>query len=154
MSIIEDRLAAKGLSLPPVAAPVAAYIPAVRMGDTIHTSGQLPVKDGALLGTGIVGDTVTAEDAVELARVCALNALAAAAELADSIDDLRVVRLVGYVAATPDFTGHPAVINGASELIVDVLGERGQHARSAVGVASLPLGAPVELELVALVDPR
>ena len=152
MASVTDRLAELGLSLPPVAAPVAAYVPAVRTGNHVWTSGQLPFVDGALVATGKVGDgegLVSPQEAAELARTCALNALAAVAELAGSLDRVkRVVKLVGFVASDPSFTGQPGVVNGASELLGQVFGEAGVHARSAVGVAVLPLDAPVEIELV------
>lgn len=155
-----ERLAALGLALPPVAAPVAAYVPAVRTGNLVHTSGQLPFRAGALLAVGKVGDADTsgAEEgadgaglvsptlAAELAQVAALNALAAAADVAGGLDRIaRVVKVVVFVASAPTFTGQPAVANGASELLGAVL--PGGHARSAVGVAVLPLDAPVEVEI-------
>ncbi len=147
------RLAELGLSLPPVAPPVAAYVPAVRVGDLVWTSGQLPVVEGRLLETGIVGSgpsAVSPERGKELARTCALNALAAVAAQVGSLDRVRrIVKVVGFVAGEPTFTGQAQVVNGASELLGEVFGERGIHARSAVGVAALPLGAPVEVELVA-----
>lgn len=155
MSSVHDRLRNKGLTLPPVAAPVAAYVPAVRTGNLIMTSGQLPVVDGKLLATGKVGDApdlVSPERAKELAEVCILNALAAAATQCDNIDDLIIRKLVGFVASDPTFTGQPGVINGASELLADIFVSNGEHARSAVGVASLPLDAPVEIELIAEVQ--
>ncbi len=143
------RLAELGLRLPPVAKPLAAYVPAVRSGRQVLTSGQLPFVDGELTATGKVGAGVTPEQAKDLARICALNALAAVAEEAGGLDNVtRVVRVVGYVASAPDFTGQPAVVNGASELLGDLFGDSGRHARSAVGVAVLPLDAPVEVELV------
>lgn len=146
------RLAELGLSLPPVAAPVAAYQPTARTGNLVFTSGQLPFVDGALLRTGRVGSEVTAEDAHEDARQCALNALAAI-DAAVGLDRvLRVVKVVGFVASAAGFTGQPGVINGASTLLGDVFGEAGRHARSAVGVAELPLGAPVEVELIVEVE--
>jgi enamine deaminase RidA (YjgF/YER057c/UK114 family) len=148
---VAQRLNELGLELPPVAAPVAAYVPAVRHGDLVWTSGQLPFVDGALPATGLVGEgegLVPPADAARLARICALNALAAVASVAD-LDWLRVVKVVGFVASAPGFTGQPQVINGASELLAEVLGDAGRHARSAVGVAVLPLGSPVEVELVA-----
>jgi enamine deaminase RidA (YjgF/YER057c/UK114 family) len=148
---VADRLAELGLELPPVGAPVAAYVPAVREADLVWTSGQLPFVDGALPATGLVGEgegAVPPQDAAHLARICALNALAAVASVAD-LDQLRIVKVVGFVASAPGFTGQPQVVNGASELLGDVLGEAGRHARSAVGVAALPLGSPVEVELVA-----
>lgn len=149
---ISRRLAELGIDLPPVAAPVAAYVPAVRSGNLVWTSGQLPMVAGSLPVTGRVGDgegLVDPATAAGLARVAALNALAAIAELAGSLDRVtRVVKVVGFVASDPEFTGQPAVVNGASELLGQVFGEAGVHARSAVGVAALPLGAPVEIELV------
>ena len=148
MSRVADRLAELGLTLPAVATPVAAYIPALRNGSLVWTSGQLPMKDGALLSTGLVGAEVTPEDAKELARVCALNALAAVGSVADLDSVVRVVKVVGFVASAPGFYGQPGVVNGASELLGDVFGENGRHARSAVGVAVLPLNAPVEVEIV------
>jgi enamine deaminase RidA (YjgF/YER057c/UK114 family) len=143
------RLAELGLELPAVVPPLASYVPAVRTGDLVWTSGQLPLAGGELGGTGKVGAQVTPERAKELARVCALNALAAVDALVGLDAVVRVVKVVGFVASMPDFTGQPAVVNGASELLGEVFGtEAGQHARSAVGVAALPLDAPVEVELV------
>jgi len=143
------RLAELGLTLPAVAAPVAAYVPAVRTGNLVWTSGQLPFVDGALPVTGKVGAEVEAGQAKELARTCALNALAAiAAEIGDLDQIHRVVKVVGFVASAPGFFGQPGVINGASELLGQVFGDAGRHARSAVGVAVLPLDAPVEVEVV------
>ena len=145
----EARLAALELTLPILAAPAGVYIPAVRSGDLVWTSGQLPLVDGALLVTGKVGAEVSAEVAKDLAGICALNALAAVkSHLGDLARVRRVVKVVGFVASSPDFTGQPGVINGASELLGAVFGEAGRHARSAVGVAALPLNAPVEVELV------
>jgi len=144
-----ERLAALGLALPPVATPLAAYTPAVASGGWILTSGQLPTVGGRLVATGKVGAGVAAEVAVECARVATLNALAAAASVAGGLDRIaRIVRVVVYVASDPAFTGQPQVANGASELLGEVFGEAGVHARSAVGVPVLPLDAPVELELV------
>ena len=149
MSSPDERLAALGLSLPQVAKPVAAYVPAVRTGDHVYTSGQLPMVDGSLAATGKVGAEVTPERAKELAATCALNALAAVkAEIGDLAKVRRVVKVVGFVASAPDFTGQPGVVNGASELLGEVFGDAGVHARSAVGVAVLPLDAPVEVEIV------
>lgn len=146
------RLAAAGLTLPPVAAPAGSYIPATRHGDLVYTSGQLAFVDGALQVTGIVGATVTPEVAADCARTAALNAIAAAADVAGGIDNIvSVVRVVGYVASTADFGGQPTVMNGASNLMTEVFGDAGRHARSAVGVAALPLGAPVEVEIVVAV---
>jgi enamine deaminase RidA (YjgF/YER057c/UK114 family) len=149
---VAARLTELGLEVPPVVAPVAAYVPAVVDGDRVWTSGQLPMVAGALPATGKVGDgagLVPPAEAHRLARICALNALAAVQSVIEDLDRVtRVVKVVGYVASDPAFTGQPAVINGASELLGEVFGERGQHARSAVGVATLPLDAPVEVELV------
>jgi len=150
-----ERLAALGLTLPPVAAPVAAYVPAVRTGTYVYVSGQVPVADGKLAAAGKVGAEVTAEDAAGMARTCALNAIAAAAEAAGGLDRIRrIVKVVGFVASAPGFSGQPQVINGASELLIEVFGEDGKHARSAIGVAELPLNAPVEVELIAEVRDR
>ncbi|MCC2309418.1 RidA family protein [Cellulomonas chengniuliangii] len=147
-----ERLAQLGLTLPAVAAPLAAYVPAVRSGDHVYTSGQLPFVDGALPATGKVGDgpgLVDPSAAQALARTAALNAIAAVASVVGGADHIvRVVKVVGFVASDPAFTGQPAVINGASELLQAVFGDAGVHARSAVGVAVLPLDSPVELELV------
>ncbi len=149
MSTPEERLAELGLTVPDVATPVAAYIPAVRSGHHVFTSGQLPMRDGQLMLTGKVGGEVTKEEAVECARQCALNALAAVrAEVGDLSAVKRIVKGVVFVASTPDFTGQPLVANGVSELLGEVFGEAGRHARSAVGVAVLPLDSPVEVELV------
>ncbi len=149
MSTPEERLAELGLAVPEVAKPVASYIPAVRSGHHVFTSGQLPMREGRLITTGKVGGEVTPEEAVECARQCALNALAAVrAELGDLSSVKRIVKVVAFVASTPDFTGQPGVANGASELLGDVFGDAGRHARSAVGVPVLPLDAPVEVELV------
>ena len=145
----EERLAAMGLSVPEVAKPVAAYIPAVRSGNHVFTSGQLPMRSGELMLTGKVGGEVSPEEAVECAKQCALNAIAAVrAEVGDLAQVKRIVKVVAFVASTPDFTGQPGVANGASELFGEVFGEAGRHARSAVGVPVLPLDAPVEVELV------
>jgi len=141
------RLAELGIRLPPVAAPVASYVPAVRCGQLVFTSGQLPFVDGGLRRTGKVGGSVDPEDAAADAKLCALNALAAVDELVGLDQVARVVRVVGYVASAEGFSGQPRVVNGASELLGKVFGEAGRHARSAVGVAELPLGAPVEVEL-------
>jgi len=149
---VAARLAELGLELPAVAAPVAAYVPALRSGRYVHTSGQLPFVDGALPATGKVGEgegLVAPDVAAGLARQCALNALAAVHDVVGDLDQVaRVVKVVGFVASDPSFTGQPGVINGASELLGEVLGEAGVHARSAVGVAVLPLDAPVEVEIV------
>ncbi|MER6825240.1 RidA family protein [Streptosporangium sp. NPDC000563] len=146
----EERLAELGLILPEVVPPLAAYVPAVRSGGHVHTSGQLPIVDGKLMATGKVGAEVDVEDAYALARVCALNALAAVASAAGGLSNIvRIVKVVGFVASAPDFTGQPQVVNGASDLFAAVLGDAGRHARSAVGVAVLPLDAPVEVEVIA-----
>jgi enamine deaminase RidA (YjgF/YER057c/UK114 family) len=142
------RLSELGLSLPPVVPPVAAYTPAVRSGRFVFTSGQLPMVDGALPAAGKVGAEVSPEVAHDLARTCALNALAAIDALVGLDAVVRVVKVVGFVASDPQFSGQPAVVNGASELLGAVFGEAGTHARSAVGVAVLPMNAPVEVELV------
>jgi enamine deaminase RidA (YjgF/YER057c/UK114 family) len=148
-----SRLAELGLELPPVAAPLAAYVPAVRTGSQVWTSGQLPLVDGSLLATGTVSadgtdGTVPAAQATELAARCALNALAAVHDLVGLSERLRVIKVVGFVASAPGFYGQPGVVDGASRLLGDVFGDKGRHARSAVGVAALPLNAPVEVELV------
>jgi len=149
MATPEERLAELGLEIPQVPAPVAAYVPAVRSGNHILTSGQLPMRDGQLLRTGKVGGEVTQEEAVECARQCGLNALAAVSAELGSLNAIkRVVKVVAFVASTPDFTGQPLVANGVSELLGDVFGDAGRHARSAVGVPVLPLDAPVEVELM------
>ena len=147
-SAVEARLAELGLALPEVAAPVAAYVPALADGDLVYTSGQLPFRDGELPATGKVGAEVGPDQAKELAAVCAVNALAAVKSVIGDLDRVQqVVKVVGFVASDPAFTGQPQVVNGASELLGQVLGEAGAHARSAVGVAVLPLDAPVEVEI-------
>ncbi|MFC7431215.1 MULTISPECIES: RidA family protein [unclassified Agrococcus] len=147
---VADRLAELGLALPAVAAPVAAYVPAVVSGSHVFTSGQLPFVDGALPATGKVGADVSPEDARGYAATCILNALAAVEAQIGSLDRVtRIVKVTGFVASAPGFTGQPGVVNGASELLGELLGDAGVHARSAVGVAELPLGAPVEIELIA-----
>ncbi|GGP40473.1 RidA family protein [Streptomyces griseoincarnatus] len=146
--VVESRLAELGLSLPEVVPPLASYQPAVVSGRYVFTSGQLPMVDGKLPVTGKVGAEVTPEEAKDLARTCALNALAAVKSVVGDLDRVaRVVKVVGFVASAADFTGQPAVVNGASELLGEVLGDKGVHARSAVGVAVLPLDAPVEVEM-------
>ncbi len=146
----EERLADLGLTLPPVAAPLASYVPAVRSGGFVYTAGQLPIADGRLLATGKVGAEVGAAEAAALARTCALNALAAAASVAGGLSAIRrIVKVTGFVASAPDFTEQAQVVNGASELLIEVFGEAGRHARSAVGMAVLPRDAPVEVELIA-----
>ena len=149
MSALDDRLTELGLTIPTVAKPVAAYIPAVTTGNLVYTSGQLPFVDGALPATGKVGADVDADAANALARHCVLNGLAAARTAIGSLDRItRVVKVVGFVASDPSFTGQPGVINGASDLLKEIFGDAGQHARSAVGVAVLPLDSPVEVEFV------
>lgn len=145
---VAARLAELGLSLPPVAAPLASYVPAVRTGNLVYTSGQLPLQGGALVGVGKVGAEISPEQGTALARICALNALAAVNSIADIETVVRVVKVVGFVASAPGFAGQPAVVNGASDLLAEILGERGAHARSAVGVSELPVNAPVEVELI------
>lgn len=150
MGGIDQRLAELGLVIPEVAAPVAMYVPSVLTGEYVYTSGQLPFVNGELRATGIVGDTVTPDEAAECARVCAINAIAAVKNVIGDLDRvIRIVKLVGFVASAPSFTGQPVVMNGASNLIGEVFGDAGVHARSAVGVAALPMNAPVEVELVA-----
>ncbi len=147
MSAVVDRLAALGLSVPPVAKPVASYVPAVAHGGFVFTSGQLPFVDGTLVATGKLGAEVDADQGHELARIAALNAVAAVASVVDLDDVVQVVKVGVFVASAPGFTGQPGVANGASELFAAAFGDAGQHARSAVGVAELPLGSPVEVEL-------
>ncbi|HTU73707.1 MAG TPA: RidA family protein [Trebonia sp.] len=150
MTTHSQRLSEAGLTLPPVATPVAAYIPAVRTGSYVYTSGQLPLVDGKLQGTGKLGDGVSPEEGAVLARIAALNALAAVASVAGSLDAIiRIVKVTCFVSSAPGFTGQAQVANGASELLIEVLGDAGRHARSAVGMAVLPLDAPVEVEIVA-----
>ena len=146
---IKEKLASIGLSLPIAAAPVAAYVPAVKSGNLVFTAGQLPVVDGKLVKEGKVGSDVSADDAKELAQLCALNALAAISLVAELDQIERVVRVGGFVNCAPGFTAIPGVINGASELLIKIFGDvNGKHARTAVGVAELPLNAPVEIEMV------
>jgi len=146
---VKEKLAALGLTLPTTAAPVAAYVPAVKTGNLVFTAGQLPVVDGKLVLTGKVGSDVTAEDAKKMAEICALNALAAISLVADIDQIEKIVRVGGFVNCAPGFVAIPAVINGASELLIKLFGEvNGKHARTAVGVAELPLNAPVEVEMV------
>lgn len=151
MGIVEQRLAELGLVVPDVAPPVAAYVPAVRDGDLVWTSGQLPMVGGALVTSGKVGEgegLVSPQQAQDLARICALNALAAVKSVIGDLDQVaQVIKVVGFVASDPGFTGQPGVVNGASELLGQVFGDAGVHARSAVGVAVLPLDAPVEVEI-------
>ena len=149
MSKLDDRLAELGVVIPAVAKPVAAYVPAVVSGNLVFTAGQLPFVDGALPATGKVGAEIDPDAAKALARMCVLNGLAAAHSVIGSLERItRVVKVVGFVASDPSFTGQPGVINGASELLGEIFGEAGAHARSAVGVAVLPLDAPVEIEFV------
>lgn len=146
----EERLAALGLALPAVSPPLAAYVPAVRTGDYVYTAGQIPAIEGKLMATGKVGAEIEVAEASALARVCALNALAAAASVAGGLSAIRrIVKVTGFVASAPDFTAQAQVVNGASELLLEVFGEAGRHARTAVGTAVLPLDAPVEIELIA-----
>jgi enamine deaminase RidA (YjgF/YER057c/UK114 family) len=155
VSAVEDRLAELGLSVPDVAPPVAVYVPAVQDGRHVYTSGQLPMVSGKLAATGKVGEgdgLVSPEDAKALAQTCALNAIAAVKSIVGDLDRVeRVVKVVGFVASDPAFTGQPGVVNGASELLGKAFGDKGIHARSAVGVAVLPLDAPVEVEIVVAV---
>ena len=146
---VKEKLAALGLILPTAAAPVAAYVPAVKTGNLVFTAGQLPVVDGKLLLTGKVGSDVTPEDAKKMAEICALNALAAISLVADIDQIEKIVRVGGFVNGIPGFVAIPAVVNGASELLIKLFGDvNGKHARTAVGVAELPLNAPVEIEMV------
>lgn len=142
------RLAELGIQLPEVVKPLASYVPAVRSGNLVYTAGQLPMQDGTLAGTGKVGAEVSPEHAGALARICVLNALAAVDSLVGVDAVIQVVKVVGFVASAPGFNGQPGVVNGASELLGEVFGDRGAHARSAVGVCELPLDAPVEVELI------
>jgi enamine deaminase RidA (YjgF/YER057c/UK114 family) len=146
---VEQKLAELGLELPSVATPAGAYVPAVISGNLVFTAGQIPLVDGSLMATGKVGNEISPEFAKEIAQRCVLNALAAVKSVIGDLARVkRVVKVVGFVASTPDFTGQPGVLNGASELLGKVFGDAGLHARSAVGVASLPLDAPVEVELI------
>ncbi|NLY54652.1 MAG: RidA family protein [Firmicutes bacterium] len=149
---VEAKLKELGIDIPPAAAPAAAYIPAVRSGNLIFVSGQLPSKDGELV-KGILGRDLTTAEGYEAARLCALNCLGAVKSLVGSLDRVqRIVKVTGFVAATPDFTEHPQVINGASELMQQIFGDKGMHARAAVGMASLPLGVAVEVEMIVEVN--
>lgn len=152
MSTVSERLKELGIELPAVAAPVAAYVPALRVGDQVWTSGQLPFIDGKLPATGQVGAEVDADQAADLARTAVLNALAAVDSVVGVDHVTRVLKIVGFVSSAADFHGQPGVVNGASEVIGEIFGEAGAHARSAVGVAELPLDSPVEIELVVEVD--
>ena len=148
MGKVEDRLKSLGMVLPEVPAPLAAYVPAKKVGQVIFTAGQLPLLKGELICKGLLGQDVDVEQAYQAARICTLNALAAIKGVVKDLDQLvQVVRVVGYVASTSTFTQQPAIVNGASELLLEIFGEVGKHARSAVGVASLPLNASVEIEL-------
>lgn len=144
---LRTKLAELGLEIPTAAKPVAAYVPATRTGNLIFTAGQLPLVDGQMVRTGKVGLDVDAEEAKKLAEICALNCLAAVETILPAEKIVKIVRVVGYVNGAPGFSNQPAVVNGASELFVELWGEAGKHARSAIGVAELPLNAPVEIEL-------
>jgi enamine deaminase RidA (YjgF/YER057c/UK114 family) len=153
MSTPEERIGELGLEIPEVAAPLASYVPAARSGSYVYTSGQLPIVKGELVASGKVGAEIDPERAAELARICVLNAIAAVrAEVGELSRVRRIVKVVGFVASAPDFYGQPQVVNGASDLLGEVFGEAGTHARSAVGVAVLPRDAPVEVELIAEVE--
>jgi len=143
-----DRLKELGIELPPVVAPVGAYVPAVRTGSLVYTAGQVPIVNGTAAAIGKVGNEISPEEAKGHARICALNALAAVDALVGIDSVVRVVKVVGFVASAEGFTGQPAVLNGASEVLGEIFGEAGRHARSAVGVVELPLGVPVEVELI------
>lgn len=143
-----DRLAELGIPLPAVVAPVADYVPAVRSGSLVFTAGQVPIVAGEVAATGKVGAQISGDEAKQYARICALNALAAVDDLVGLDSVVRIVKVVGFVASAEGFTGQPAVVNGASEVLGEIFGDAGKHARSAVGVAELPLGVPVEVELV------
>ncbi|BCJ38317.1 putative endoribonuclease [Actinocatenispora thailandica] len=153
MGTVADRLAELGLTVPEVAAPVAAYVPALVDGDLVYVSGQLPVVAGELAGTGKVGAEVSTDAAAALARTCAVNCVAALASVVDLERVRQIVKVTGYVASAPGFTDQPLVVNGASELFGAVFGPAGQHARAAVGVAELPKGAPVEIDVIARIAP-
>ncbi|CAB4868685.1 unannotated protein [freshwater metagenome] len=153
MSTPEDRITELGLSLPQVPTPLAAYVPAVRTGNVVFTSGQLPLVDGTISKTGKVGAEVSVDEANALAQVCVLNALAAVkAEIGELSRICRIVKVVGFVASAPDFSSQPLVVNGASQVLKDVFGDIGVHARSSLGVAVLPMDAPVEIELIVEVE--
>ena len=147
MSDVRSKLAELGLTLPKAAKPVAAYVPAIKTGNLVFTAGQLPLVDGKIVATGKVGGAISPEQGKELAQICALNALAAVETVASIDDIVKVVRVVGYVNGVAGFINPPVVVNGASELFLSIWGEAGKHARSAIGVADLPLDAPVEIEL-------
>lgn len=149
MSAVEDRLAEVGITIPDVTPPVASYLPATRSGNYVYTSGQLPFVAGELIAAGILGKDVDEETAAKCAEQCAVNAIAAAKSVIGDLDKVvRVVKVVGFVASTPEFTKQPVVINGASDLFIKAFGDAGKHARSAVGVAALPLNTPVEVEVI------
>ncbi len=148
MGRVADRLASLGLQLPPVPTPAGSYVPAVRTGSYIFTAGQVPLRDGRPTITGKVGADVSPEEAQQAARLCALNALAAVDSVVDLDTVVQVVKVVGFVASDPSFSGQPGVVNGASDLLAEVFGQAGRHARSAVGVSVLPLDVPVEVELI------
>lgn len=147
-----DRLVAAGIEVPPAPVPVGRYVPVIRVGSLVYTSGQLPVRDGILVAEGVVDISLSIEEAVECAKLCAVNCLVAASTVCELGESVHPVKLVGYVASTPDFTRHPAVIDGASEVIGIAFGQASAHAREAVGVVSLPLGAPVEVSLILAVE--
>lgn len=154
-AIASVRLAELGLTLPPAPKPLAAYVPAIRYGNLVYTSGQLPTRDGNLVAVGKVGVDVSPETAAECARTAILNAIAVVAETAGGIDQIeRIVKVTVFVASAADFSGQPQVANGASELLAEIFGDSGRHARSAVGVSVLPLDAPVEIEVIAAVSAR
>ena len=145
----QERMQELGLELPQVPMPAASYVPAVRTGNLVFTAGQVPFEDGEIRVTGKVGDAVSLEEAQHAARLCALNALAAAASEAGGLERIsRIIKVVGYVASAPGFNAQPQVVNGASDLLGEIFGENGHHARSAVGVVELPLGVPVEVEMI------
>jgi enamine deaminase RidA (YjgF/YER057c/UK114 family) len=153
MSLVESKLISLGIELPEPAKPVATYVPAKRTGNLIFTAGQLPMVNGELTSTGLLGKDVEIEDANKAARICTLNALAAIKGIIGDLDQIKqIIRVVGYVASVPTFTQQPAVVNGASELLLEIFGENGKHARSAVGMAVLPLNASVEIELTVEVE--
>jgi enamine deaminase RidA (YjgF/YER057c/UK114 family) len=153
VNIYETKLESLGLSLPPIPKPVASYIPAKQTGNLVFTAGQLPMLNGELISKGLLGQDVEIEEANKAARICTLNALAAIKGVIGDLDRIKqIVRVVGYVASVPTFTQQPAVVNGASELLLEVFGENGKHARSAVGMAVLPLNASVEIELTVEVE--
>ena len=145
---VKDNLATLGLTLPTAAAPVAAYVPAVKTGNLVFTAGQLPMVNGELISKGLLGQDVEVEEANKAARICTINALAAIKGVIGDLDQIKtIIRVVGYVASTPEFTKQPAVVNGASDLLLQIFGEDGKHARSAIGVSVLPLNSSVEIEL-------